>query len=207
MAKTLSETVNRLRQDITIDPNGGIFDDQQLINAINQALFRFQKDGGFAWSQNEKTPYTVSIVPGTQEYAIPADLVKIQLVRLDGEVLTKTDKLTLKSQSTSFNSGKPGMYYTRGGNIGLNLIPTSGTTLEIDYLGMLDILENDADVIPFPDQHIQAILKYAAYLIWSNPRGDESTAAARYADYQNELATLMSAYSYDTANITFNVQR
>ena len=208
MATTLLELRTKLREEIKIDPSGDIFDDNQLDDYINQAYFRFQKDGNFQWSENEKTTSpNITVVAGTQEYDKPTDLVKTQLVRFNGETLKLTDKLKIKSTEQTFTSGKTGFYYLRGNKIGLYPIPTSGGELEIDYLGSLDRLSEDSDEIAFTQQNVQVLLKYAAYLVWSNPRGDEGTAASKLADYQNELSTLISAYIYDTSNLSFNVER
>lgn len=204
---TRAELRADVRLELKKDPNGRIWSDAELNNYINKAYLKVQKDWNFQWRENQGNN-TQSTVVWTQQYTLPTDFGKIQLVRFNWTNLIPTTKVTLKRQYSSFVSWTPSQYYLFGNYIWLDVLPSSVWTLDIDYQKRLTAFTADADVCAFNDDFDLAIVKYAAYLAWSSIDGKQNTAAAQLWEYQLEIDTLYSTYIFDNVeDLVYGLQR
>ena len=69
-------------------------------------------------------------------------------------------------------------------------------------------LASDDDIMAFPDDFDVAVVKYASYLAWSSPRGNEQTAWTKKQEYDMIMNSLRTWYIfYDTNDLSFGVAR
>lgn len=195
-----------LRVELKKDPNGKIWSDSALNSYINKSYLKVQKDGNFAWRENQaETSYTSA---NTQEEALPTDFGKIELIRYNGTELYKTTKVSLKRQYTTFVNGTPSKYYINWANIGFDVIPNNSGLVDISYLKRLTSFTSDTDESEFNDDFDTAIVKYAAFLAWSSLDGKQQTARFELEEYGIEIDTLVSSYIFDDINdLTMRLQR
>lgn len=204
---TRSDLRSDLRVELKIDPNGKIWSDSTLNSYINQAYARIQKDWNFAWRENQANT-TFSTTVWTQEYSLPSDFWKVQLVRYAWTNLLKTDKITLKRQYSSFVSWTPSKYYIYWAYVWFDVLPSGTWTVDFDYVKILTPFSADSDSSAFWVDFDAAIVKYAAFLAWSSIKWKENTAQSKLQEYQIELDTLASSYIFDDIDdLTYRLQR
>jgi len=200
MASTRSQLRTQLRTEIKIDPNWKIWTDSTLNNYINRAYLQIQKDWNLDWQENDaNTTYTVS----AQETALPDDFGKVILVRYNWSELNWTTKTALKREINTFQTATPSRYYLYSNNLWTDTIPT-WWTIDLDYKKIIAWFTSDTDESAYKDTFDTAITKYAAFLAWSWPRGNETTAANKLQEYNLEKDTLSNMYVFNDINaLTF----
>lgn len=203
---SLATLVSKLRNEVKIDPNDRIWSQSVKENALNRAYFQLQKDGNYDWTEHVAN-YTVSTAVGTQEYARPSDFIRLDLVRLNGNYLLKRDKVQLKQQYASgFTQGQPNEYYIYGNFLGLNPIPSSVWTIDLDYRKRLPTMTSAVDSA-FPVDFDDAIVQYAAYILFKQIRNFDRAKTAM-EDYMTIVDTLRDGYiQNDNFNLRFRTQR
>lgn len=203
---SLSSYKSQLNDEVKIDKNDKLWSPEVKNQFLNQAYFQVQKDMNFKTRQNQAPAYPIAVVAGTQEYVLPADFIRTQLVTCNGLKIYAIDFIDLKAQNLGTAQGLPYNYYLYGGNIGFYPIPTNAD-IELYYLKKLPVMTSVQDGVLPVDFDI-AVVKYAAYLLWSTPRGNRQTAQEKATDYEQVMNTLRMAFLYeDTANATFGIQR
>lgn len=195
-----------LNTELKIDPNNKVWSVTAKDTYINNAYFQLQKDWNFEWSANDGN-YSFSLVSWTQEYTKPTWYIRSDLIRYNWTELYWTTKTKLKREYTSFVNWTPSEYYVYWGNIWFDVIPNTTWTIDIDYRKKLTDFTADTDESWFDTDFDSAIVKYAAFLAWSSPRGNEQTARAKLQEYELARDTLLNAYIYDIWNIRFSTQR
>lgn len=207
MASTRAEQRADLRTELKKDPNGKIWSDSALNGYLKSANLKIQKDGNFQWRENQGNT-TFSTVVWTQEYTLPTDLGKVQLVRYNGTNLLNTTKVILKREYANFVSWTPSKYYLFGSNIWFDVLPNGTWTIDLDYQARVTYPTDDTTETWFPEDYDIAIVKYAAFLAWSSIDGKQNTASAQLQEYTLELDTLYSTYIFDNVeDLTFWLQR
>ena len=203
---TRSELRTQLKDEIKKDPNGKIWSNDVLDRFINQGYFKFQKDGNFQWRENEgNTTFTLTWV---QEYAIPTDYGKTNLVRYNGTTLYKTSKLRLKREYTSFVWGTPSKYYTYGAFIGFDVIPNVSGTIDWDYQKINKLAAADGTESDYDTDFDNAIVLYATFRAFSTIPELAGVARAKFQEYEIERDNLYSSYIFDdTSDLHFTVPR
>lgn len=208
MSTTLSQLRTKVRNEMKTDPNGRIWGDTVLNDYINSAYLQVQSDGNFRWPGNDNGSASFSTTSGTTEYALASDFGWMELMLRSNTQLYEMDFVELKLRNPNSTTGTPSNYYIRGSNIGLDPVPNSSDTITYYYRKILATLSSDSSEIGLNDNFAPAIVKYAAYLAWSAPRGNADEAEKKYQDYKRELTRLKSAYLMrDTANLNFLTQR
>lgn len=203
---SLSSLIDQLNQEIRMDRFNKLWDTTQKTQFLNQAYFQVQKDMGFKLRENQAL-YTINTVAGTREYALPSDFVLLKMVTYNGQPLEKTEYEDLKYRQIADVQGTPYEYYIYGTNIGLNPIPDSIKPAILYYRKRLPTLTSSQGTTP-PSDFDLAIIKYAAYLLWSTPRGNRQTAQDKATDYKQSVDTLRLAYVYSDMNdLKFGIQR
>ncbi len=200
-----------LRSDVRVelkkDPTAKIWSDASLNAYLKQAYLKLQKDGNFQWRENQANT-TFSTVVWTQEYVLPTNLGKIQLVRFEWDDLIKDTKVGLKRRYNNFVAWRPSRYYIFAANIGFDTLPDTVWTVDLDYQANLAFVTDDTTEIDYPMDFDTAIVKYAAFLAWSSIDWKQNTASGQLQEYQLEIDTLYSSYIFDDLNdLMFNLQR
>jgi hypothetical protein len=201
---TLSSLVSDLREHIKSDPNDKIWSLSTKEAAINNAYFQLQKDGNFRWADNEATT-TQATTAGTAEYALPTDFIRMDLVQ-DSTALGELDP-TSKSivMRNGAGSGQPSSYYLFNQKLGLYPTPDAAYTLNILYRKRLATMTALVDC-DFPADFDPAIVRMAAFMLWSTTKNKAKTAQA-LEDYKIFLQSLKNAFLFQDANISFGYQR
>jgi len=196
-----------VRTELKKDPNGKIWDDATINKYINKAYLKVQKDGNFQWRENQGNT-TFPTESWVQEYVLPTDLGKVQLVRFNWTVLITTTKVLLKRQLSTFVSWTPSKYYLFWANIWFDVLPNVVWTIDLDYQKRLAKFITDTQESAFNDDFDTAIVKYAAFLAWSSIDGKQQTAGVELDEYKLEIDTLVSTYIFDDINdLHFGLQR
>ena len=173
---------------------------------IDQAYFKIQKDGNFQWRENEGN--TTFALTWVQEYAIPTDFGKTNLVRYNWTTLYKTSKLRLKREYTSFVSGTPSKYYTYGAFIGFDVIPNVSGTIDWDYQKINKLAAEDTAESDYDTDFDNAIVLYATFRAFSTIPELAWVARSKFQEYEIERDNLFSAYIFDDINdLQYTVQR
>lgn len=208
MASTLATLRSKLRTQLKIDTQKNIWSDDTLTGYINDAYSRVQRDGDYDWQETMGGNALTTTVSGTQEYSLPSDNARLDLVQFNGNELFYTTKVaTKRKDSTTVSSSTPSNYYVESGIIGLWPIPTSAQTLDLDYRKRLTTLSSDSDTIDFNVDYDQAIVNFAAYLAWNGYRNSEDKGQFELAAYQLELDRLLQTYIlFAQENLKFNTQ-
>ena len=203
---TRSQIRTKLRTELSVDPNGKAWSDSVLNWFINSAYFQLQKDWDFNWRENDANT-TFSTVVWTQEYSLPSDFIRANLVRYNGTQLYVTDKIDLKREIQTFQNGIPSRYYLYWSYIWFDVLPSEVKTIDFDYKKSLATLDDDTDSSAFSSNFDDCLVKYASFLAWSVKRGNEWIAQGKLQEYQLLLDTLLNGYIYDVSNIRFNNER
>jgi hypothetical protein len=202
---TLSSLVSDLRNYLKSDPNDKIWGSAVKEAAINTAYFQIQKDGNFRWPQNEATT-TQATTGGTAEYALPSDFIRLDMVQFAdtlGELFPYSKEMAMRNGTTS--QGRPSNYYLFNQKLGFYPTPDTAYTANILYRKKLPTMTVSVDSA-FPIDFDPAMVRYAAYVIWSTTKNQAKTAQA-LQDYQLFLNQLKSAFLFQDANISFGYQR
>jgi hypothetical protein len=203
---TLSTLLSSLRDYMKSDPKDKIWGADVKTSALNSAYFQIQKDGNFNWPQNQDTT-TGSTTSGTQEYSLPSDFIRMDLVQftdISGELQGYTKELTLRNGNTG--TGRPSNYYIWSQKLGFYPTPDSGYTYRLMYRKRLPTMTSAVDSA-FPADFDDAIVRYAAYILWSTTKVQGKTTQA-LQDYKLFLDQLKNAYLYqDVKSLSFPYQR
>jgi len=200
MDKSLATLRSQLQTELR-DPNDKTWTTSAKNQYINRAYFQVQKDNKFKWRENEKT------VTLSSPYTIPTDFVMAEVVVKGTNFVRLIDKTALRKRGYNLTdtAEEPTFYYYTGTTI--SFYPVISADVTLDYRKKLTSLTDDSDVIAFPDDFADAIIKYAKYLAWSSPRGNRQSANEALADYGQDLALLMGSYGLqDINNLTFGLQ-
>ena len=205
---TLATLRSDLRTQLKIDTQKNIWSDATLNDYINNAYSRVQRDGDYDWQETMGGNQLTTAVSGTQEYSLPTDNARIDLVQYNGNELFYTTKVaTKRKDGNNISASTPSNYYIESGIIGLWPVPNSSLVLDLDYRKRLTTLSSDSDTIDFNDDYDQAIINYAAYLAWNGYRGSEEKGQFELAAYQLELDRLLQTYIlFAQENLKFNTQ-
>lgn len=194
MAKTLAQLVALLRTELKTDPNGKIWDSDTVDAYINDAYFQVQSDGLFAWPGCENGSGTITTVAGTQEADLPSLFGQVELVLNSSTELFPDDFKNVKIRNPLNVQGTPTYYYIRGTKMGFDPVPSSALSITVYFRKILAALATSSTEMGLTDDFAPAIVKYAAYLAWSSPRGNIQEAEYKITDYQRELTKLRNAY-------------
>jgi len=201
---TLSSLVSGLREYLKTDPNDKIWSLSTKEAAINNAYFHLQKDGNFRWPENEATT-TQATTAGTAEYSLPSDFIRLDLAQDStalGELTPTSKSIVMRNGA---GSGQPSSYYLFADKIGFYPTPDGGYTINLLYRKKLPTMTAVVDCA-FPADFDAAIVRMAAYIIWSTTKNQNKTVQA-LEDYKIFLNQLRNAYLYQDANISFGYQR
>lgn len=204
MASTLSELRTLTRDNyIKIDPNGKIFGNTVLDSFLNRADFQLQKDWWHKRPQ-QYANYTVSTVAGTQEYDLPSDFIKLDLVRYNGSELAKASKTDIKRMYATMTSGNPFAYYIYWTKLWLYPVPNTTGTIDLDYFKKLPTMTSAVDST-FPEDFDDARAAYASYLAFNSVNKPDK-AQLMFTDYSMQLNTLLNSYIYQDLDVSFSYQ-
>lgn len=183
-----------LRDEFKTDPNGRIWRNRELNKFLGQAYLQIQADTNFNLPENQAAPDTFATTAGTQEYNLPANFGRMSKILIANSNFP-LDDINLEDLYEKFptqnESGSPTRYYLRNNKIGLHPIPDAAYTLTRLFKNRFTFPDDDTTVIDYDDDEIAgAIVKYAAYLAWSAPRGNRQTAIEKLQDYKELMKAI-----------------
>lgn len=204
---TLAEIKSGLIEYLKCDPNDKIWSEAQKNSYINKAYLRVQKDGNFNWGENQADVTTITTATGTEFYNLPSDFIRLDLVQLANVnwQLGTTNKKTVMMMGVGANS-QPSQYYIYGNQIGFYPRPDNAYTVNLLYRKRLPTMTSSVDCA-FVSDFDEAIIKYAAYQIWSTTK-NSAKAGQAIEDYKMALDTLKMAYQVqDSQDFRFGYQK
>jgi hypothetical protein len=208
MATTLTDLISSTRTELKTDPNGKIWSDDTLQDYVNEAYLQVQSDGGFAWPGNENGSGTITFSSGVQEYSLPTEFGRVDLVLIGTTQIFPIDFIQAKIQNPTGVQATPSCYYIRGSMMGFDPIPNTAVSATLYYKKILTALASGSSAIGLSDDFAPAIVKYAAYLAWSSPRGNTDSAVAKLQDYTRKLNLLTNTYQLrDLTALNYRVVR
>ena len=188
---------------IKIDPNAKIWSNDVIDWYLDEWFTQIQGDGGYRWRENMADVQVTGVV-NTQEYALPTDFVRVDLIRYNWQPLLPTSKRAIKAYESNFTYGLPYQYYIYKGYYGLDPIPNQSFTIDFNYFKKLYLTSSiDSE---YPEEFNAAICSWAAYLAFLSVNKADR-AAQCLADYEKTLSGLLNQYIYDDINISFGYQR
>lgn len=195
MAKTRQNIRDYLRGELKIDVNGRVWSDSVLNRNIEVARARIQQDGDFGWSFNDGES-TIPTVASTGEYSLPTDFARLEVVQYEGKNLAQATKQALiQNMGSVAVDGIPSYYYLFGDKIGFYARPSeTAKTITIMYRKKLAEFSTDASTETMPDEFIEAIVQYAAYLAWSDVQGREDKAIQAMQNYKEQIDGLNTQF-------------
>jgi hypothetical protein len=185
-----------------MDPNGKVWDDSSVDASVNQGLLEVQKRGNFAWPLNSASS-SVAVVAGTQEYALPADFIRMNTIANTPWSVSNVEKADVFGQSTS---GVPSKYYLDGANIGFYPLPSSSATVPFMYWRQLPTVTSSVDCV-LPSRYDVAIAKAASYYLLSGMPRYAASAQQKLVELSNEISLLTTADRFRVDGQSWNVTR
>jgi hypothetical protein len=208
MATTLAQLVSKLRSELKIDPNDKIWSTDAKEEYVNSAYLQVQRDGQFNWRENQvEDDTTIQMVAGTEKYNLPSDFVRLDYIQTRDNlfVLRASTLSKIRTRGNTGNSA-PNEYFIYGNQIGFYPKPDKSYTTLILYRKRLATLTDSQDS-ELPSDFDQAIIKYAAYLAWSSPRGNPQVAGQKLEDYKASMSRLRLTYLLqNSADLKFSYQ-
>jgi len=196
---TLLSLRSTVSSNLLRDPNNKIRPVAFVDSAINNAYIRTQQDCLDMYEDWEKQT-TISSIPWTQEYTLPSDFLRLQLIRFDWSTLQRTTKKEIKEKNELMTWWIPTYYYIYQGKIWLFPVPDKGWTVDIEYTSQLPTITVDQDSLN-PWYLDMAICYYAASEC-SDQVGKYDQSAIYRQRYKEEVNNAMLFLVWD-ANLYY----
>lgn len=170
-----------VRGQTLVEPDD--YDDSKVNNIINQGIRDLAVR--FDWPFLAKTA-TVSLVVGSDTYALPADMLKLGAVTLVGtstRLAETSPSRVWEDEGDNPSTGTPDRFWLWGNSIVVRPIPDSTGTLKFWYYRSPQLLNNDTDSPEWSPEFHMVLADYAAQMLWEREEDFEkaSVHAQRYA--------------------------
>lgn len=127
----------------------------RLTEYVNDAVTELHDILINSFEEYYRTTSTITIVSGTESYALPTDFYKaIKVFALSGGNRYRLSKFLLDEVDVHSNEFTPNVreltnltYRIMGGNIWFAPVPSSGGSVELWYYPQADVLANDGDTM------------------------------------------------------------
>lgn len=206
-AKTVSQLIDDLRDEIKTDPNGRIWRDRELRRFLSRAYLKIQADAMFNFPENQAAPTALVTVAGTQEYNLPTSFGRMIKILIGGSDYPLT-MITLENVPQQGETGSPTEFYLRNDQIGFHPIPDNAYTLTQIYRKKFLFPDEDTEAIDYDDDEVaDTMVKYASYLAWASPRGNRATAIEKLQDYKELLSALKHAKMFRSKTLSYKTVR
>lgn len=172
-----------------VDPNGRVWSDSEIDNAVNNAFADVQAAGNFDWPANQKAT-TVPVVAGTAEYALPTGFVSVKALR--GVSLRPMPVTYAQVVLAGPASGTPWGFYLYGDKLGLYPTPVAGDTLSMAYAAAHPKL-TDSVPCAFAEEFDQAIACRAAYYVVRSRPNMSDMAERKKRQSDDDIASLFAS--------------
>jgi len=198
MANTsLSKLRSKTRLEMKLDKIWRVWNDDELTDAINEAILEVQNYWNFKWSENRDIFPLFDSVPDQQAYDLPDDFQSADLVKIDWKELDSADFIELKAFYSSFPSWTPINYSIFGWKLQLTPITTIIWDIDLTYRKFLPTLTDNADLSPFSLQFDRAIVLFASYALLTKPGDAKNFSRAQIKfdkRYKWEISKLYNAF-------------
>lgn len=206
MSTNRSQIRTKFTQEMRTDTSNKIWTTTILNDLFSQAYLQVQKDGFFQWDENQGGSQSITFVAGTREYSFsPDDVGKIHVVILsNGSEIFPSSFETIIRDNPLSTRGTPTVYYVRAGKIGFDAVPDATVaSATVYYNYKLAAPTNDSTNIDLDDSLVPLIVKYMAYLAWSQPGGNSSKAQEKLDQYQQRLGDLLGSNQLQALQTVF----
>lgn len=126
-----------------------------------------------------------------QEYAVPSEFQRMNLVKQNKRLLDSSSLAQLQVQGDEDRQWTPLNYYIRDNKIGFSPIPTSVLTMTLNFRQRAPELVLDTDLMVLEDDFKRAIQLYASYILLSQLDSENiQRANIKLWRYNQEIAKL-----------------
>jgi len=191
---TLIQLRSDSRTQMKIDPNAKMISNPTMNDFVNISMDRVQRDFGFDLRFNKASLADSYTASGTQEYLLPDNFVRFDLIKVNNANLDETDRADILKRVNEFQTGNPREYYLTGDSYGLNPIPNSAYLTKVEYIKKFDLLVADDDISELPQDFDDLIAKYSAYQAFATIPRYRAEAEEKLTDYQRALSLLRYKY-------------
>lgn len=200
---TLSVLRSRVRAETKKDPNGKVWSDSEVNNAVNQAVFQIQSDTSFGLPETQ-TSTTVSVWPSG--YNIPSTWAKVDKVYYWSNELLSVDYTTV-AQFTDTTSSPSG-YSIYGWILRLHGIPTWALSVLVVFSSDITQMSADGDTCILPNEYDRAITLFWAYILMSQFSQFFPEASAKKTMYDSEVSRLiMKKVTMDNGQLIYGQEK
>lgn len=171
-----------------LDPNGRVWSDAEIDNAVNNALSDIQAAGAFSWPENQKVG-SIQTAAGVEEYDLPTGFVSVKALRgtsSNPSVISK-EQAVLRGAA----SGNPFAFYVYGRKIGFYPVPVASETFSMAYSAAHPKLTSGVDS-QFPEEFDQAIACRAAYYVIRSRPNLMNLAEQKKRQSDDDIASLFA---------------
>lgn len=189
MAITRSQLRTSIRIEMKIDRRGKIWSDDEVNEAITDAIDQISVDNDYRWEELKKT-WTDTTISAQQEYTLPSDFVTLDLVRVNGVPMESTNYEDLKRLYKTFPTGSPFQYYQRDYKLWLSPIPTTWSiAIDYEYRASAPVMALDTDTMIFRNNMKRCIILQAAFILFGkfSDQANLTRAASRLEKYRQAL--------------------
>lgn len=189
-----------------------MFNEDTVLGFANDAVQQIESDGNWMWPSNVAANYSLPLVQGTQEYALPASFARFETMVIGTNVLDPSREIAFQDAvrlSVNASSATPSSFYIRGNNIGFYPIPLTATAVIYYRLAVTPIAIGDA-TIPFTDDFVDAITDLMCANAYATLVGGAyANEVTRYsASYKKKLEQLIKRYlARNPKGLNFRSQR
>lgn len=164
MAVTLVELRTRVRSRIALPTDDELVTNSEIDRAINDALQAMAGDFDFPWLQKVTSFVTVA---GTQAYALPADLARLQVAfssstTINGFVM-QARNYAFTANMLSTQPGMPSDFCIIANQVYLTPIPDDIYTVNLLYTTTETALSADGDICLCPEAYSDMVVTYACF--------------------------------------------
>jgi hypothetical protein len=145
-----------------------------------------------------ETSAAVTIVAGTDEYALPTDFLKDVALFFGNEPLERQD-FRNRPEIDATNDGTPTLYYVWAGKLYIYPGPVAVKSCTLYYLGMPTAMAEDADTPGWDPAPFHQALAFHAASTAKKAEGDLALSQTYLGDYARVMAEYRSYMSSRTA--------
>lgn len=177
--------ITSVRRRANIESQTGFIPDAEIVEYLNTHLAdlydKLVQAGG---QPRMRTAYSVSLVSGTDTYALPGDFYQLQSIdilisanqRISARPFMEYERNTFKGWNTPWTVGRPVYYRLQGDNIVFIPMPSASFTAEMHYYAAFQSLVNVGD-------RFDGVNGWEEYAIWlavadCKGKGDEDPSYA-----------------------------
>ena len=208
---SLSDLIDQTRDKISIDPNGGKFDNTLITQALNKGLEAIQLKTSFGSLQNKSTELNLALTGA--ETVLPSNFISLAqptVIKWGGNTelkLVSYEEVRSMRDSGS-NTGSPTFAYIRydGADTVLGIFPVD-TSKTVSFSYLISIGDVSAGN-PYSSDYDEPLTSYATFYLLRNIRNFEKKAAMWKQEYLDSLKKVSTTrMTVDASALRFSGRR